>query len=190
MTAGTAVHDTRSRLLDAALKLFSKHGLEGTSMQMIADALGVTKAALYYHFKSKDEIIEAVALPALQEMEQILDAARTKRSRGAQIDHALSGFVDLIVRERTLIRLFNSDPGLRRLVNQTLQAPRDENLNTKMKTVFAGADPSLADAITMHVMSAGLAMAGGAPEFAAIDDDTLRQHLLDLGKRLLGRPRR
>lgn len=190
MTAETAAHDTRSRLLDTALRLFSDHGMEGTSMQMLADELGVTKAALYYHFKSKDEIAEAVVAPALQEMEQILDRARTKRGRGAQVEHALCGFVDLIVRQRTLISLFNSDPGIRRLVNRTLQAPRDENLNTKMRTVFAGAGPSLADAITVHVMVAGLAMAGGAPEFAAIDGDTLRQHLLDTGRRLLGRPRR
>ncbi|MDC3957032.1 TetR/AcrR family transcriptional regulator [Polyangium jinanense] len=188
MTAGTAVNDTRSRLLATALKLFGEHGMEGTSMQMIADELGVTKAALYYHFKSKDEIAEAVAAPALQEMDQILDEARTKRSRGAQIDHALAGFVDLIVRERTLVGLFNSDPGLQRLIKRTLQA-RDEDLKTKLRTVFAGADPGLADAITVHVMSAGLAMAGGAPEFAGVDDDTLREHLLDAGRRLLGRPR-
>jgi hypothetical protein len=37
MSAGTAASDTRSRLLDTALKLFSEHGMEGTSLQMIAD---------------------------------------------------------------------------------------------------------------------------------------------------------
>jgi AcrR family transcriptional regulator len=190
MTAGTAATDTRSRLLDTALKLFSEHGLEGTSLQMIADELGVTKAAVYYHFKTKDEIAEAVATPAMQELGQILDEARTKRSRGAQIEHALAGFVDLIVRQRTLIGLCNSDPGIQRLINRTWQAPRGEDLKTKFRTVFAGADPSLADAITVHVIFTGLAMVGGHPEYAAIDDETLRQHLLDVGRRLLGRPRR
>jgi len=190
MTAGTAATDTRARLLDTALKLFSEHGMEGTSLQMIADELGVTKAAVYYHFKTKDEIAESVAAPAIQELDQVIDEARTKRSRGAQIDHALAGFVDVIVRQRTLIGLCNSDPGLQRVINRTWQAPRGEDLRTKMRTVFAGADPSLADTITVHVVITGLAMAGGAPEFAAIDDDTLRQHLLDAGRRLLGRPRR
>jgi AcrR family transcriptional regulator len=190
MTAGSAANDTRSRLLDTALKLFSEHGMEGTSLQMIADELGVTKAAVYYHFKTKDEIAEAVAAPALQELDQIVDEARTKRSRGAQIDHALAGFVDLIVRQRTLLGVCNSDPGLQRLINRTLQAPRGEDLKTRMRTVLAGADPSLADSITVHVVFTGLAMAGGAPEYAAIDDETLRHHLLDVGRRLLGRPRR
>ncbi|UQA58523.1 TetR/AcrR family transcriptional regulator [Polyangium aurulentum] len=189
MTAGTAANDTRARLLDTALKLFSEHGMEGTSLQMIADELGVTKAAVYYHFKTKDEIAEAVVAPALQELDQIIDEARTRRSRGAQIDHALAGFVDLIVRQRMLIGLCNSDPGIQRVINRTWQAPEGEDLKTKMRTVLAGAEPSLADSITVHVVFTGLAMAGGAPEYAGLDDAPLRQHLLDVGRRLLGRPR-
>ena len=46
----TASPDVRARVLDAALKLFSEHGFDGTTIQQIADMLGVTKAALYYHF--------------------------------------------------------------------------------------------------------------------------------------------
>ena len=190
MNAGPAANDTRSRLLDTALRLFSQHGVDGASLQMIADALGVTKAAVYYHFKTKDEIVEAIVGPPAQELDQILDEARARRGRGAQIDHALQGFVQLIVRHRRLFGLVNSDPGIQRVVNKTLEARRGEALRTKMQTVFAGAAPSLADAITVHVVFAGLSMVGGAPEYAAIDDDTLRQHLLDVGRRLLGRPRR
>ncbi|MDC0742159.1 TetR/AcrR family transcriptional regulator [Polyangium mundeleinium] len=190
MTAGTAATDTRSRLLDAALRLFSEHGVEGTSLQMIADELGVTKAAVYYHFKTKDEITEAVAAPALQELDQIIEEARTKRSRSAQVDHALTGFVELIVRQRPLLGLYNSDPGMQRVVNRTFQAPRGADLKTRMKTVLAGEAPSLSDAIMVHVVFTGLTMAGGAPQYADIDDDTLREHLLDAGRRLLGRPRK
>lgn len=188
MTASTAANDTRSRLLDTALKLFCEHGVEATSLQMIADELGVTKAAVYYYFKTKDEIAEAVAAPTLHELEQLIEEARTKRSRSAQIDHALSGFVELIIRQRLLLGLYNSDPGIQRVVTRTFQAPRGEDLRTRMRTVLAGVDPSLGDAITVHVVFTGLAMAGGAPEYAGIDDDTLRQHLLDIGRRLLGRP--
>lgn len=74
--------------------------------------------------------------------------------------------------------------------NRTWQAPRGEDVKTKMMTVLAGADPSLTDAITVHVVFTGLAMASGSPEYAAIDDDALRQHLLEAGRHLLGRPRR
>ena len=190
MTPGAAVVDTRSRLLDTALKLFSEHGMEGTSLQMIADELGVTKAAVYYHFKTKDEIVEAIVRPPMQELDHILDEARTKRSRGAQIDHALQGFIQLIVRHRALFGVFSSDPGIQRVVHRTLEAQKTDDLRTKMQSVLAGAEPSLADAITVHIVFAGLSTVGGAPEYARIDDDTLRQHLLDVGRRLLGRPRR
>ncbi|MDC0667891.1 TetR/AcrR family transcriptional regulator [Nannocystis radixulma] len=190
MTASTAATDTRTRLLDTALKLFSEHGVEATSLQMIADELGVTKAAVYYYFKTKDEIAEAVAAPTLLELEQIIEGARTKRTRGAQIDHVLHGFVELIMRQRLLLGLYNSDPGMQRVVTRTFQAPRGEDLRTRMRAVLAGDNPGLDEAITVHVVFTGIAMAGGAPEYAGVDDETLRRNLLEVGRRLLGRPKR
>ncbi|MER5489507.1 helix-turn-helix domain-containing protein [Streptomyces sp. NPDC002812] len=49
--------NTRQRIQDVALALFAEQGYEKTSLREIAERLGVTKAALYYHFKSKEEII-------------------------------------------------------------------------------------------------------------------------------------
>lgn len=191
MPAGTRAanaENTRSRLLATALKLFSEHGVGATSLQMIADELGVTKAAVYYHFKTKDEITEAVAAPALQEFNHTLDEAAAQRTRGAQIDHALRGFVDLIVRHRALIALFNTDPGIVRAINDSLEG--EPNFKTRMATLLAGPDADLAASITVHAILAGLALAGGAPDHADVDDDTLREHLFEVGRRMLGRPKR
>src|SRR3984957_10615769 len=52
--------DTRQRILDVALDLFIEQGFDGTSLRQIAEQLGVTKAALYYHFESKDDILMAL----------------------------------------------------------------------------------------------------------------------------------
>ena len=49
--------DTRSRIQQVALELFTEHGYEATSLREIAERLGVTKAALYYHFKTKEDIV-------------------------------------------------------------------------------------------------------------------------------------
>src|SRR5580700_8193974 len=49
--------DTRARIQQIALELFAQHGYERTSLREIAERLGVTKAALYYHFKSKEDIV-------------------------------------------------------------------------------------------------------------------------------------
>src|SRR6266700_5080217 len=45
----------KARIIAAASGLFAEHGVGGTSLQMIADAIGVTKAAVYHQFKAKDE---------------------------------------------------------------------------------------------------------------------------------------
>jgi AcrR family transcriptional regulator len=50
---------TRERIKQVALELFTEHGYDKTSLREIAERLGVTKAALYYHFKSKEEIVHA-----------------------------------------------------------------------------------------------------------------------------------
>jgi AcrR family transcriptional regulator len=47
---------TRRALLDAAAKLFPKHGLEGTSIDMLASEAGFTKGAFYAHFDSKEDL--------------------------------------------------------------------------------------------------------------------------------------
>jgi AcrR family transcriptional regulator len=49
--------DMRERILDVALELFNEQGYDATSLREIAERLGVTKAALYYHFKSKADIL-------------------------------------------------------------------------------------------------------------------------------------
>ena len=55
-----AAGGTRDRIQAVALQLFVEQGYEKTSMREIAERLGVTKAALYYHFQSKQEILDSV----------------------------------------------------------------------------------------------------------------------------------
>ncbi|WP_410584701.1 TetR/AcrR family transcriptional regulator [Amycolatopsis sp. lyj-108] len=180
--------DTRTRLLRTALGLFTEHGVEGTSLQMIADALGVTKAAVYYHFKTKAEITEAVAEPVLRELEGIVDDARAQRTRGAQIDHLLDGFVDLVVRHRALVALFSSDPGVARAVEKSVH--RSESFKNRLLEILAGPEPDVLGMVTAQVLLAGIALAGGSPEVASLDDETLRETLLSVGRKLYNRPRR
>ncbi|MFF7948588.1 TetR/AcrR family transcriptional regulator [Streptomyces griseorubiginosus] len=52
--------NTRQRIQDVALELFAEQGYEKTSLREIAEHLDVTKAALYYHFKTKEEILVSV----------------------------------------------------------------------------------------------------------------------------------
>lgn len=180
--------DTRVRLLETALGLFTVHGVEGTSLQMIADALGVTKAAVYYHFKTKDEITEAVAEPALRDLSAMLDRAGELRRHGAQVDYVLDGLVDLVVRNRVLVAVFCSDPGIARAVERSLHG--EVNVMIRLPAMLVGHDADEAALVAAHVALAGVAMAGGSPALADLGDESLRKHLSDAVRRLLGRPRR
>jgi AcrR family transcriptional regulator len=51
---------TRDRILEVALDLFTEQGFDKTSLREISEGVGVTKAALYYHFRSKEEILSSL----------------------------------------------------------------------------------------------------------------------------------
>jgi AcrR family transcriptional regulator len=69
---------TRERIQEVALELFTENGYEATSLREIAERLGVTKAALYYHFKTKDDIIASLADDRLAKIEELLAWARSQ----------------------------------------------------------------------------------------------------------------
>ena len=72
------------RFVDAALDLFVEHGYNGTSLQMIGDRLGVSKAAVTYHFRSKEELLAAVVAPAFHDLADLLDGAESVRRESAR----------------------------------------------------------------------------------------------------------
>ncbi|MFJ5261057.1 TetR/AcrR family transcriptional regulator [Streptomyces sp. NPDC088387] len=65
--------DTRQRIQDIALELFAEQGYEKTSLREIAERLDVTKAALYYHFKTKEEIIVSLFEDLTKPIEDLID---------------------------------------------------------------------------------------------------------------------
>ncbi|GAX53253.1 TetR/AcrR family transcriptional regulator [Streptomyces olivochromogenes] len=68
--------DTRQRIQDVALELFSEHGYEKTSLREIAEHLDVTKAALYYHFKTKEDILISLFQDLSRPMDELIEWAR------------------------------------------------------------------------------------------------------------------
>lgn len=69
---------TRENIQAVALRLFAEQGYESTSMRQIAEELGFTKAALYYHFNSKEDIVRALMEAMRSQVTELLDWARTQ----------------------------------------------------------------------------------------------------------------
>ncbi|MFG2962921.1 MULTISPECIES: TetR/AcrR family transcriptional regulator [unclassified Streptomyces] len=65
--------NTRQRIQDVALELFAEQGYEKTSLREIAERLDVTKAALYYHFKTKEEILVSVFEDLTQPIQDLIE---------------------------------------------------------------------------------------------------------------------
>src|SRR5688500_6894985 len=70
--------DTRARIQAVALDLFTEQGYDATSLREIAESLGVTKAALYYHFKSKEEIVDSFSADQLVKLNKIIEWGRSQ----------------------------------------------------------------------------------------------------------------
>lgn len=70
------VPGTRGRIQQIAIELFTENGYEATSLREIAERLGVTKAALYYHFKTKDEIVESLIGDQIARIDELIDWGR------------------------------------------------------------------------------------------------------------------
>ncbi|WP_330459116.1 TetR/AcrR family transcriptional regulator [Streptomyces sp. NBC_00820] len=90
--------NTRQRIQDVALELFADQGYEKTSLREIAEHLDVTKAALYYHFKTKEEIIVSLFKDLTQPIEDLIEWGKgqphtleTKQEIVRRYSRALSG---------------------------------------------------------------------------------------------------
>ncbi|MFS8198938.1 TetR/AcrR family transcriptional regulator (plasmid) [Streptomyces sp. CWNU-52B] len=65
--------DTRQRIQDVAVELFAEQGYEKTSLREIAERLDVTKAALYYHFKTKEDILISLFEDLTRPMDELIE---------------------------------------------------------------------------------------------------------------------
>jgi AcrR family transcriptional regulator len=100
------VSGMRERMLAEAARRFVIHGYNGISMREIAEACGITKAALYYHFKDKEDLILAILERYLDEMERVINECR---GQGGTPRQQLAGVAQAIFNQepeqRSIIRL-------------------------------------------------------------------------------------
>src|ERR1700744_2476893 len=98
--------DTRERILDVALELFNDQGYDATSLREIAERLGITKAALYYHFRSKDDILGALLAPMGVVVAELVDRLEAARDVD-EFAEALGWVLGVVVENVALFRLLD-----------------------------------------------------------------------------------
>jgi AcrR family transcriptional regulator len=89
---------TRQRIQEVARDLFLQQGVQRTSLQDIADKLGITKPALYYHFASREDLVRSILVPLIDEGEQFVAGQESLGYTGAR--ELLEGYFDFHYRHR------------------------------------------------------------------------------------------
>ncbi|WP_436891274.1 TetR/AcrR family transcriptional regulator [Nocardiopsis dassonvillei] len=99
--------DTRAEIQEVALDLFGRHGYEKTSLREIAERLGITKAALYYHFRSKEDLLRALVEPLERDMEEFLTGL--EEAGAGDPAGVLGAYFDICVRHSALMTALLND---------------------------------------------------------------------------------
>jgi AcrR family transcriptional regulator len=174
--------DTRQRLLDVAVSLISRHGFAGTSLQMIADELGFTKAAIYYHFRTRDQLLIALMEPLLRQIRDVVETAESQRTPRTQMDAMVQGFAGVVAKNRSLAAVMVFDPSVHRVLQ--LQ-PEWGDLIARQLALLMQLESGPAGVVKATAVFTGLAGAAtGAP--LDIDEASLVAQLSDIGRRMLG----
>lgn len=101
--------DVPHHILQEATRLFVERGYHGLAMREIAEAVGVSKAGLYYYFKDKEDLFLAILLGNLNRLEQILQEARLAPTARQQIEHFVRAIFQWPPEERAIIRLASQE---------------------------------------------------------------------------------
>jgi AcrR family transcriptional regulator len=179
--------ETRERLLEVALTLFNEQGYENTSLREIAERLDVTKAALYYHFERKEDILlelrrrlHAVGGDLLGELARLDDEEIVRAWPGL-----LDQFIDQVLANCRLFLLRQRNPSaFEQLARSDHEPPHEDGIEQHVRRVLANPAIPLADRVRMASSIGGVisalmgasGMFGEVPqaELAALVRDAVR----------------
>ncbi|HEY1368982.1 MAG TPA: helix-turn-helix domain-containing protein [Gaiellaceae bacterium] len=144
---------TRERILDVALELFNEQGYDKTSLREIAERLGVTKAALYYHFERKEDILlelhlrlHAMGRTILDQIDGLEDESQIVAAWPALLDQ----FIDEVVANRDLFRFHQrNERALHQLTDNERHRAENDDLEERFRRVLGSAAIPLADRVRM-----------------------------------------
>ncbi len=138
--------DVRDQILSSATRMFARRGYAATSLQTIADEVGIRKPSLLYHFPSKEALRESVLDHVIQHWNEAVPRLVTTVSSGR-------GRFDGLTRE--LVRFFEEDPDRARLVLRELM-DRPEQMQARLRSGVRPWVALMADLIRQGQAAGGL----------------------------------
>jgi AcrR family transcriptional regulator len=126
--------DTRSRIQAVAVELFSEQGYEKTSLREIAERLGVTKAALYYHFRSKEDIVRSLLDDYFGQLDSLVAWAGRQPRTPAVRAEILGRYLDMVIDRHQVYRMLQQNQAA--LGGLTSEKHRGERFRERMNALI------------------------------------------------------
>jgi AcrR family transcriptional regulator len=135
-----------TRIARLALSRFREGGFRGTSIADLATALGVSKAAIYYHYRSKDALLQHLIDPLLDAIDACIEHHTAEdHTTSATPARAVQGFLDaylaVLVAHREVVSLTATDVAV---FNHPAISPRLKAQNQQLRSLLAAPDTSVA----------------------------------------------
>jgi AcrR family transcriptional regulator len=174
---------TRERIIQVAIDLFASQGYRGTSLRHIAEQLGVTKAAVYHHFHTKDDIARVVLGRALDVLAAMTDRLIVAGTDPAAWQRALPQVLDIAFSQRQLLFVLERNENTFRE-----RFAGDPDIGARLTSDPAGLAGLLANPATDPAVRVRLGCAFGSlfgllfifsDHYQDVPDDKLRQYLSD-----------
>jgi len=188
---GPAGASTRERILDVALDLFTDQGFDGTSMREIAERLGISKPAIYYHFASKEEILMALHM-RLHEfgkagLARLASQGVTLQTWGSLLNELL----DQVVAQRKIFLMHERNQAALEKLHRKDHDDEHDDIQQRFQQALSDPSLSLRDRVRMAcslgAVFGGLLMAGDAfdnvssAELGSLIQDAIRDLVVDSG---------
>jgi AcrR family transcriptional regulator len=183
VTPAAKSSDTKQRILDVSLDLFTSQGYDGTSLRQIAEQLGVTKAALYYHFESKEDILMALHM----RLHDFGKDALVRIGQEAPVSLALweellDGIVDEMLSQRKIFLMHERNQAVLEKLHREDHDAEHEDIQNQFRRVLEDIRVPLRDRVRMSasfgVIFSSLFLAGDA--FESTTNEELGEMLRDI----------
>lgn len=189
---GDSARSTRERILDVALELFTKQGYDKTSLRDIAERLGITKAALYYHFERKQDILlelhlrlHALGREGLEQLELLEDGQQRADAWPGIVDH----FIDQVLENRELVLLHQRNyNALQELTDNERHRAENDDMEQLVRRVLQSPAIPLARRVRMvcSISAIAGALVGAEALLGDVPIDELAELVREAMRDLLG----
>jgi AcrR family transcriptional regulator len=177
--------DTRSRLRELALELFAEQGYEKTSLREIAERLGVTKAALYYYFKSKEDIVRSLVEDYVNDLDELITWAQQQPYSAETRQQIVTRYLDVVANATSVFRMLHQNQAaVSGLANAKERGEVFRERLDALIDLLAGPDASLHAQV--RAASCLMSVSFGCMHYEpkAASQDELRAALLDVALEL------